>query len=60
MELRVEHGHPGWLGSRLQDRCHQGLGVPMAVQRRDIRREERDTHQSDSASLVCPIAAGRI
>jgi hypothetical protein len=37
-----------------------GLGVPEAVQRRDIRREERDTQRSDSASLVCPIAAGRI
>jgi len=60
MEPRINHGHPGWLGSWLQDRCHQGLSVPMAVQRRDIRREERDTHQSDRASLVCPIAASRI
>jgi hypothetical protein len=60
MEPHINYGQPGWLGAWLQDRCHEGLGVPEAVQRRDIRREERDTQRSDSASLVCPIAAGRI
>jgi hypothetical protein len=30
MEPRIDHGRPGWLGTWLQDRCHQGLGVPEA------------------------------
>ncbi len=30
MEPRIDHGRPGWLGAWLQDRCHQGLGVPEA------------------------------
>jgi len=30
MEPHMNHGQPGWLGAWLQDRCHQGLGVPEA------------------------------
>ena len=30
MEPRINHWQPGWLGCWLQDRCHQGLGVPEA------------------------------
>jgi len=57
MEPHINHGQPDWLGTWLQERCHQGIGVPEAVQRLNLRREERDTQRSDSTSLVCPIAA---
>jgi hypothetical protein len=30
MEPRINHGQPGWLGTWLQERCHQGLDVPEA------------------------------
>ena len=60
MEPHINHGQPDWLETWLQERCHQCIGVPEAVQRRNIRREERDTQRSDSTSLVSPIAADRI
>jgi hypothetical protein len=39
MEPRINHG--GLVGAEpgLQERCHQGIGVPEALQRRKIRRE---------------------
>jgi hypothetical protein len=59
MEPRCNHGQPNWLGTWLQDRCHQLASRRL---RSDVTYGERnrDTQRGDSASPVCPIAAGHI